>query len=79
MSAEMFALYLRDLGDLVVRQAVEAKEARLAADPVDEQYSLGRLFAYHEVVSLMQQQADAFGLDRRALGLGDIDPDRDLL
>ena len=33
----------------------------------------------YEAVSLLVQQADAFGLDRNALGLPDLDLDRDLL
>ena len=32
-----------------------------------------------EVVSLMQQQADAFGLPHSDLGLEGIDPENDLL
>ncbi|WP_214467820.1 hypothetical protein [Microbacterium flavescens] len=42
-------------------------------------FEAGRLFAYVEVISLMQQQAVAFGIDLTELGLDDIDPERDLL
>ncbi|MBL8631905.1 MAG: hypothetical protein JNM40_01690 [Myxococcales bacterium] len=45
----------------------------------DRDYKLGFLMAYHDVISLVKQQADAFGVDVRALCLDDIDPDRDLL
>lgn len=40
---------------------------------------LGRLMAYHEVISLMQQQARAFGVPLENLNLNDIDPERGLL
>lgn len=35
--------------------------------------------AYYEVVSLMQQQAVAFGIEAQSLGLDDISPERDLI
>lgn len=35
--------------------------------------------AWHEIVSLMQQQAGAFGLTNEDVGLAGIDPERDLL
>lgn len=74
------ALYLRDLGDLVKELARAAKAERdesLAGE--DRAYAQGRLMALHEVVSLMQQQADAFGLSYEDLRLGDVDAERDLL
>lgn len=69
--------YLLDLGTLLKAQAVTAKRES-KADPTDS-FALGRLMAYHEVISLMQQQAQAFGLPLESLNLNDIDPDRDLL
>jgi hypothetical protein len=35
--------------------------------------------AYYEVVSLMKEQAVAFGIDSARLSLADVDPDQDLL
>jgi len=35
--------------------------------------------AMHEVISLMQQQANAFGLDVKDIGLDGISPERDLV
>jgi hypothetical protein len=43
------------------------------------QFALGRLTAYYEVLSLVKQQAEAFGIDVTALSLQGFDPDRDLL
>ena len=74
------ALYLRDLGDLVKDLARTAKVERDQSAAGEERaYSQGRLMALHEVVSLMQQQADAFGLSYRDLRLDDVDAERDLL
>lgn len=73
------ALYLRDLGGLVKELARAAKAELDDAAGEDRAYAQGRLMALHEVVSLMQQQADAFGLRYGDLSLDDVDPDRDLL
>jgi hypothetical protein len=71
-------LYVRDLGVLVAEMARRAKTDRDEAGPEDG-YASGRLIALHEVVSLMQQQAEAFGLAVGDVGLAGIDPERDLL
>lgn len=59
-------------------QALDAKAERDCASAGDREYAVGRLMAYYEVVSLMQQQATAFGIDLDGLALEDIDPERDL-
>ena len=71
--------YLRDLGDLIKERAREAKIAKDAAMGTERfDFELGRLTALHEVVSLMQQQAEAFGFDLSAVALNDVSPERDL-
>ncbi|MFN2629002.1 MAG: hypothetical protein ABR569_10250 [Gaiellaceae bacterium] len=77
MSTE--ANYLRDLGYLLREAALEAKSAAEAAPAPDRAFQLGRLMAYHEVISLMQQQAHAFELPLARVALEGIDPERDLL
>ena len=63
MTDEAPANYLRDLGDLVKRSALEARAKRdEMASGVDQAFESGRLTASYEVVSLMQQQAVAFGM-----------------
>jgi hypothetical protein len=80
MTNETTANYLRDLGDLVKRSALGARAERDAASAeADRAFESGRLTAYYEVVSLMQQQAVAFGIELGELALDDIDPERDLL
>jgi hypothetical protein len=67
---------LADVG----RELVEkAKAARTDAGHSGSDYDKGRHFALYEVISLLAQQADAFGIDRATIGLDDVDPERDLL
>jgi len=35
--------------------------------------------ACHEVIAIMKNQAPAFGLEQKDIGLTDIEPERDLL
>jgi hypothetical protein len=60
-------------------KALEAKAHRDVAVGEDRVFAMGRLMAFHEVISLMQQQANAFGIGLAQLGLDDIRPERDLL
>jgi hypothetical protein len=55
-----------------------AEAARGDAEPSGSDYDRGRHFALYEVLSLLVQ-ADAFGVDRAAIGLDGVDPERDLL
>jgi hypothetical protein len=59
-------------------QAREAKHDSESGADSDRSFAAGRLIAHHEVISLMQQQAETFGLHLSALGLDDINPDTDL-
>lgn len=80
MRTEALQGYLRDLGDLLKEKALDAKSrSRRASDPSELQYARGRLMALVEVLSLMQQQANAFGIDESMLGLGGFDPEAELL
>lgn len=76
MSIELYTL---DLCALLKEMARKAKMENQASSDKDKEYSLGRLMAFHEVISLMQQQAEAFGIPLARLGLEDINPERDLL
>lgn len=72
-------LYLRDLGILLKEKALEAKEESRTSPEDERAFALGRLTAFHEVISLMQQQAHAFGITLEELGLDDIQPEKDLV
>jgi len=45
----------------------------------DYDYADGLLMAYHEVISLMQQQAEAFGIPLTLVRLDDINSETELL
>ena len=76
MATESVQLMLAD----VSRELLEkAKAAKTDAAHSGSDYDKGRHFALYEVISLLGQQVDAFGIDRVAVGLNDVDPERDLL
>lgn len=64
------ANYVRDLGDLLWQLASEAR-TRAAVDD----HARGRAFGLYQAVSLMEQQALAFGLPREAVGLANRQAD----
>jgi len=72
--------YLFDLGLLIKERALEVRRHRdkLAVDSPDRHFQSGRVIAYNEIISLMQQQAEGFGISLSDLRLDDIEPDRDL-
>ena len=72
---QIFAGYLRDLGLMLREYAVEAKQRQVTAPGP---FADGYLSGFHRIVSLMQQQAEAFGLPPDAIGLAGIDPDTEL-
>jgi hypothetical protein len=76
----LMANYLLDLGLLIEEKAVEAKKNRDASkNTPDYDYAIGHLMAFYEIVSLMQQQAGAFGISLSKIGLENINPDKDLV
>lgn len=72
--------YLLDLGSELKSQALQAKNNALSAfQSPNEDYHLGRVDAYFTVLSLMQDQAEVFGIDAADIGLSDFDVDHELL
>ena len=73
--------YLFDLGFLIKERAIGARQQRDESPPgsAEREFHAGRLLAFNEVVSIMQQQAEGLGLPLSDLRLDDIEPDRDLL
>lgn len=72
-------LLLQDVTRELLSRAHEARAEREGAQGDDRPYAAGRAMALYEVLSLLVQQAQAFGVDPEAIGLGGVDPDRDLL
>jgi hypothetical protein len=73
------ALYLKDLGVLLKEMGLQAAAQRKLRNSANDEFALGRLMAFHEVLSLMQQQALAFEIDLKEIGLSDITPEIDLV
>lgn len=73
--------FLFDLGFELAARALDARRARdeNSATGEDRRFQEGRLLAFNEVISLMQQQATGLGIDLSELRLAEIDPDRDLV
>jgi hypothetical protein len=61
---------------MLVEQALEAKREMVASK---SDYDSGKLMAYYAVISLLQQQAKAFEIPLKEIGLDGITPDIDLL
>ncbi len=72
--------YLFDLGLLIKERALAARHHRdkLADNSPDRDFQSGRIMAFNEVISIMQQQAEGFGIPLSDMQLEDIEPDRDL-
>ena len=69
-------LYLRDLGFLIRELALDSKRS---ASEINSDFAIGYMAGFHRVVSLMQQQAEAFGIPLKDIGLDGIDPDVELV
>ena len=76
MTNETLRLMLRDVNRELLEKASAAK---LSARQSGADYDKGQHFAFYEVISLLVQQADAFGIDRASIGLEGIDAERDVL
>ncbi len=80
MVQSKFENYLYDLGFFLKEKAKDAKKSvKTASDSEDVAYQEGYVMAYFEVIDLMKQQAKAFNIAEKDIGLADIDPERDLL
>jgi protein associated with RNAse G/E len=76
---DIYKNYLHDLIILMKEEAIAAKQERDIHVTEEDGYYIGQLMAWHNVISLLQQQAISFGLSFDDLGLHDIVPERDLL
>ena len=74
---EVYKNYLHDLGVLIKEMAFEAKVD--ATQKQTEEFAIGYMSAFCRVVSLMQQQAEAFDIPLEKIGLDEIDPYTDLV
>jgi len=80
MSEEQkYRLYLYDLGLLIKENALKVKDQTKASEDSERKFLRGILFGYAEVIGLMQQEAQAFGIGLDELRLDDIRPEGDLI
>lgn len=72
--------YVFDLGFLIKERALEARRQRDESPrgSLEREFQSGRIMAFNEVISIMQQQAEGLGIPLSDLRLDDIEPDRDL-
>jgi hypothetical protein len=70
---ETYKNYLGDLGYLIRELAEDAKREANAAR---SEYAQGYAMAFHRVITLMQQQAEAFEIPVEQLNLGDFSTER---
>jgi hypothetical protein len=68
--------YAHDLRTLIRELALDARQA---AKDRGSDFSVGYVAGFHRVVSLMQQQAMAFGIPLEKLALDNLDPDAELV
>ncbi len=61
--------YLLDLGREII---LLANKSNSSVDKNGIDYELGRSYAYYEILSLMKNQAAAFGLNNNDIGIGDF-------
>jgi hypothetical protein len=77
MNADVFKDLVRDFGFELRQYALDAKLAK-QQNPTSD-FHAGYLNGFHRVVSLLQQQAESFGVNIEDVFLQDLDPDRDLV
>lgn len=72
--------YLFDLGPLLKERALGARRQRDESPDgsLEREFHSGRVMAFNEVISIMQQQAEGMGIPLADLRLDDVLPDRDL-
>ena len=69
---------LREAGERAVRDAERARRDVERSSESDQSFHSGRLGTHRYVLSLMQQQAEVFGIPLEDLALDGFDPERDL-
>ena len=79
IAEETFHEYLLATNELLLEFAREAKrQADATRGTEGGNFDAGYLLGFHRVISLLQQQAPAFGLEVSDIGLEGVDPNRDL-
>lgn len=78
MDNENLKNYLRDTFLILIENAFKVNKDLQNAKGADADFLKGEIMGYVRVISLFEQQAKAFGLNPKDLGIN-IDPEKDLL
>ena len=80
MNKESLENYIQEISGLLKDYARQAKvDATQPKEGDSNDFNIGYLMAYHEVIAVMKNQAPFFDLTQDEINLADIEPDRDLL
>jgi hypothetical protein len=72
--------YIKQTIEYLKEDAIAAKEDYLNAKNSNSKlFNDGVLMGYYHVITLLKQQAEAFGINANDLNLDNIDPDKDLM
>lgn len=71
-----YKYFLQDFCKIMQSKVLEVKNECLKNN---DDYNKGRLIVYYDLITTLQQQADAFGIDRNEINISDINPDKELL
>jgi hypothetical protein len=69
-NSELF--FIKDLVCIIKEMLQETKKSQ------DNQFETGRHFAFYEILSLIEQQAIAFGYDKNDIGMDSFNPDNNI-
>ena len=79
MDNSLYESFIKEYSVFLKEMAVESKRLRDAAeDPNETAWLDGHLMGMRQAMSLLQREADAYGIAHSAMGLADFDADRDL-
>ena len=83
IEASTYERYLEEVAGELIHRALEAKRRWKAisreADIEKHSIAWGELLALYGVITLMQQQAECSALPMKKIGLGKLNPDKELL
>ena len=73
-----FGFMIREAAERATRDADRARRDVEGSDDPDRSFHDGRAFEYRFIVTLMQEQAESFGIPLEEVALEGLDPDRDI-
>lgn len=67
---------IHDIVNLLIERIGEVKKH---VDAYHDDYSKGQLFSFYDILTIIQQESKAFGLDDDQIGLSNFSTDKDIL